>query len=324
MVYFNIGWMKRYAGPAPDDRTIGAHRYLGTHDHGAECYNFLPTDDGFVRGYRPGGRMNLERMGAGPSDDDLGGALVVWLAREPGTGRTLIVGWYRDATVYREAAPGGREVNGEDYGYSVEARASQATLLPPVARTFAVLSSRVSPGSGFGQNPTWYGSEAVDKRVWAYVRSLETTRPVKQKSSGRPPKNFDPELRRKVERAAIDHAVAYYKAIHGSDCPVISVEKEAKGWDLEVRIAPAPLLVEVKGLLNAALVCELTPNEYEKMQVPANRSRYVLFVVNNALAEPPGLPIATVFEHSKGMRWCTADGRELLITEKTGAVLTAG
>jgi hypothetical protein len=91
---------------------------------------------------------------------------------------------------------------------------------------------------------------------------------------------------------------------------------------LEVYVGPQPLLVEVKGLLNSELVCELTPNEYEKMMKSANRKRYVVYVVNNALAVHPAMPIASIFEHVARDKWCTADGRQLLVTEKIAAVLS--
>ena len=116
--------------------------------------------------------------------------------------------------------------------------------------------------------------------------------------------------------------MAYYKSEHGNSCYIESVEIAAKGWDLEVYNSPEPLLVEVKGLLNAELVCELTPNEYVKMMMPANRSRYVVYVVNNALAAHPAMPIASIFEHVGGDKWRTADGRDLLIKEKIAAVLS--
>jgi hypothetical protein len=66
--------------------------------------------------------------------------LVVWLAREPASGRTLIVGWYRNATVFREARYGGINLGNERICYSAEAAASNATRLPPVLRTFQVES----------------------------------------------------------------------------------------------------------------------------------------------------------------------------------------
>ncbi|MBU8545794.1 MULTISPECIES: protein NO VEIN domain-containing protein [Roseomonadaceae] len=331
IIYFNIGWMKRYAGTAPDDKTIGAHAYLNNHRYGDESYNFAPTAYGTVRGHRPPGsheKTNITRMGAARTDAEIKGALVVWLAKEPGTRRTLIVGWYMNATVFREGRDGTVDLNDKRINYTAEARADGATLLPPIARTFEVQSSRLRPGSGFGQKPTWYGAEVVDKRVWSYIQTYGQSKEkqlISKTSAGNktPPKNFDPELRRKVEKAAVEHAIGYYKAEFGGSCIVKSVETAAKGWDLEVYNSSDPLLVEVKGLLNAELVCELTANEYEKMMRPANRRSYVVYVVNNALVAPPAIPIASIFRYDEVRdHWFTADGRMLVITKKTAAVLS--
>ena len=232
----------------------------------------------------------------------------------------MIVGWYEQATVYREARDGGMTLNGERHGYSAEARAEDAVLLPPVARNFNVRSSRTDPGAGFGQKPTWYGADAVDARVWAYIQNYG-----RPKKSGRklvPPKNLDPQLRRKVEKAAVAHATDYYRSKAGGERHVVSVEPLAKGWDLEASNGSGTLLIEVKGLLNSQPVCELTPNEYEKMMLPENRASYVVYIVTNALAESPATPLASVFENTGGKAWETADGRKLLITQKTAAVLS--
>src|SRR5258708_5182596 len=80
--------MKSYAGPAPDDQTIGAHGYLDDHPHGHESFNFVPTEDGTVCGYRPPGdreQTHVTRMGAASIAAAIDGALVVWLAKEPGS-----------------------------------------------------------------------------------------------------------------------------------------------------------------------------------------------------------------------------------------------
>ena len=140
-------------------------------------------------------------------------------------------------------------------------------------------------------------------------------------SHQRPLKSYNLELRRKMEKAAIAHAVAYFQALHGPACEVLTVETEAKGWDLEVYTA-AKLLVEVKGLLGPARACELTLNEFENMMMLGNRARYIVHVVNNALAEPPSVPVASIFKHAGGEEWFTEDGRALLITPRTGTILT--
>lgn len=324
IIYFNIGWMKHYGGSDADDPTIGGHEWLADHKHGLECFNFLPTKAGELQGYRPPGtrdRVNIDRLGARPGDDFIKGVLVVWLAREPGSGKTLVVGWYRDATVYREARFGRFRLEGMPSEYSVAASKADAVLVPVGARSFQVSSSRTAPGEGFGQKPTWYGSPTVDKRVWAYVNGWGNAKKQAEPNLGnRPPRNNDPELRRRVEKAAVRHARKYYEAKYGKGC-VESVEPYGRGWDLEVRSGDTEWLVEVKGLLNAGLTCELTPNEYEKMCSPEHCARYVVYVVNNALAEEPEVPVPSIFTWT-GESWRSEDGRELQVSEKVGAVLT--
>lgn len=330
VIYFNIGWMKRYAGGEADDPTVGGHGWLVKHEHGLECFNFLPTKAGRVEGYRPPGtrdKVNIQRLGAGATDDAIDGVLVVWLAREPGSGKTLVVGWYRNATVYREAKIGQFSLEGMQSEYSVSASESDAVLVPVAARSFQVASSRTAPGEGFGQKPTWYGAPAVNERLWAYINEWEAGK--KQPKTGKekagpgkkPPRNTDPELRRKVEKAAVEHATSFYEAKYGEGC-VKSVEPYGRGWDLEVRSGEVEWLVEVKGLLNYGLVCELTPNEYAKMSAEEYRDRYVIYVVNNALAEEPSQPIPSIFTRSSEGSWQTKDGRKLEVAEKVGAVLT--
>jgi len=77
MVFFNVGWMKRYSGMSKDDRTLGRHGYLREHNHGFESFNFLP-EDGRVFGYQPrSDKMWLPRLGASPRAERLDHVLVV-------------------------------------------------------------------------------------------------------------------------------------------------------------------------------------------------------------------------------------------------------
>lgn len=60
-----------------------------------------------VYGYvEPGGRINLERLGAARlgvvyGADSVSDILIVWTAKRP-QGGIYIVGWYKNATVYRD------------------------------------------------------------------------------------------------------------------------------------------------------------------------------------------------------------------------------
>jgi hypothetical protein len=329
IIYFNVGWMREYAGPDPSDPTTGNHGYLGQHSHGAEANNFVADSQGYLHGYRPPGsreQVNIDRLGAAASDAYIDGVTVVWMAREPASKVTVVVGWYLNARVYRTAQDGEHTINGETHSWSAEALAGNATLVPAPAREFRIQSSRTAPGAGFGQKPTWYGATSVNRRVLNYISryraAANSKRPATKGSPPkRPPRNNDPELRRKVERAAVDHATKYYEQLYGLGS-VETVEALARGWDLEIQTGAGKLLVEVKGLLRGELVCELTPNEYQKMMARENRRQYVIYVVNNALALAPDVPLPSVFEHVKGNVWQTQDGRTLKMTEKVGAVLT--
>lgn len=327
VIYFNVGWMKAYRGPTADERTQGAHAYLKQHRYGAESFNFLEVD-GRVGGYRPGHRqgIRIERLGAGSRDERVDGILAVWMAKEPVSGSTRIVGWYKNATVYRQSRyprSHGHSINGEEVWISVEAAGSDVKLLPMEARQFEVPSHHRMKG-GFGQSPVWYGAPDVNRRVLRFIKEIElgssvAPRPKGSGKSVKPPKNFDPELRRKVERAAVNHAIDFYRSPEGGSGKVVSVEVEAVGWDLTVEKPDGSvLLIEVKGLQGDRLVCELTPNEFARMQEAAHRDRYRVYVVCNALTQP----LSSVFAHVADGRWETLDGRKLGIQPKIAAVLS--
>lgn len=232
MVFFNIGWMTYYRGAAADDQTLGGHGHLKTSNHGAEAFNFVPVA-GQYYGYRPTGEkgVNISRLGANARDASITGVTVVWMARRPNSQDTVIVGWYRNATVYRavQAVPPGSLVR-EWPEYMVEAAVQDCRLLPVGARNFQILSSHKLDGS-FGQSPTFY--DALDlyrTKVAAYIVNVEanilSAKQSTKRGSGR---NTNPEIRRRIEIKAVDHATAYYESEEGGGWSVVSVEKLARG-----------------------------------------------------------------------------------------------
>jgi 5-methylcytosine-specific restriction protein A len=184
MIFLRTGWMKHYRGVTKDDPISGGGKYVEENRFGHEMYNFLPFK-GRVYGYcrnTPGGKseyvhgagIKIEKLGAGKRDRQLDGVLVVWLAKRP-QGGTEIVGWYRNATVYRDwqEPPQGsnRVFNGEAFGYHVSATEGDATLLPPEKRTF-VIPPR-GPGI-IGQANVWYADDpataSIRQQVLRYVQ----------------------------------------------------------------------------------------------------------------------------------------------------------
>lgn len=104
IIFFNIGWMAHYTGKVKNDRTVGNHGYLKEHTHGHECYNFLPYNNK-VYAYTPlphENNIKIQRIGANAYDDYIDNVIVVFIARDPSTSKTVIVGWYTKARLYIE------------------------------------------------------------------------------------------------------------------------------------------------------------------------------------------------------------------------------
>lgn len=324
VVFVNIGWMVKYNGPSSNDPTLGNFGFLKTDTVGHEAWNFKPLRNK-VYGYVPrSAQIRIERLGGGRREDRLDGVTVVWLARNPRDKRTYVVGWYKNATVYRNS----NTINlarskAFTVGYQIEAPADLATLLAPDARIFPIPTAK-KPGN-LGQSPVWYGKDdSFRASVRNYITKGELPAANKKGSS---PKQPDPELRRKIEKAAVEHATEYYGSTVGGKRKVVSVETLGRGWDLEATAFDGSVLkVEVKGLSGKDVVVELTPNEYAHMMASEHRSDYIVYIVTEALEKSAR---AHVFRYdamlSKGKDhvWITDDFRRLTIQPLIAARLSS-
>ncbi|MBC5767555.1 DUF3883 domain-containing protein [Ramlibacter albus] len=276
----NCAWMQRYAGPADDDPVVADNfKYFWGEGHPAsdahEQWNFADTD-GRVYGYVPRSpQINISRLGAGPSAEHVEHILVVFISRDPAENVLKVVGWYEDASVHR------REVFTHDRGVltvsaAISAPASTAVALPVADRRIVIPTAKREAG-GVGQSPLWYAEEHPEKvsEIRAFIARY---RRAEHKSTGRSgsPRQPDLETRLKVEKAAMDLAMAYFDR-------AVDVSKEAKGWDIEAVDSEGPIMIEVKGLSGQNVCVELTPNEFAKMQ--EHQDRYILFVVTGALTQ---------------------------------------
>lgn len=321
LVYVNVAWMARYQGPS-GDKAEGNFGFLKTNDTAHESWNFEALR-GKVYGYVPrSAEIKIARLGASRSDESIADVTVVWIARDPRTKRTVIVGWYPNATIHRDAEHlQMKRSAGFNVGYQIEAPSADAVLLPTDARMYPIPTAKEK--GNLGQSPVWYGkSPAFNGDVLAYIKRGGTT----LKAAAKTPRQADPELRRKVEQAAVNHAIAHYTSEAGGLRSVRSVEKDGEGWDLEATGADGEVLkIEVKGLSGKDLVVELTPNEFEKMQSAEHRKNYVIYVLLEALERTAK---AQIFRHdairSKGadLIWLNDDGQRLKIEKRIAARLS--
>ena len=325
LIFFHIGWMKRYRGPDHDDGTIGPHKHLQDNRFGHECFNFRPQG-GKCYGYVPRGIDISKNLGASRNAEFIDDIVCVWLAKDPERNVRVIVGWYRDARVFRSsdhrAKPSGNRLDRHDIEYLAVAAETDCTLVPVSRRTLKIPTRHEVPG-GLGQSTVWYGgNEGIRRQVWEYICSWDERKKRKIRPSPKPRiakggRNTDPEQRKRIETIAVNTATEFFSSEEGGGYEVISRERENTGWDLEASHPGfGTLLIEVKGLSGSRVSVELTPNEYKQMSSREKRDNYVLFVVTNCLG---GSPLAHDYRFNDGC-WSDADGTTLEIQERTGAV----
>ncbi|MFW1773998.1 HNH endonuclease [Acinetobacter genomosp. 33YU] len=166
ILFCNIGWMRKYNGMDGDILERGGS--YNDNEIGHEVCNFTNMD-GSVFGYvQSPGKINITKLGANKDDLYIDGVTVVWTASSKSNG-TVIVGWYKNATVYKEEiyfefASELHKQNGVK-SYRIKADFEDAYLLPIDEREFGI--PRAKKG-GIGQSNVWYAK-------------LEETKPLVEK-----------------------------------------------------------------------------------------------------------------------------------------------
>lgn len=168
VLFCNITWMKYYEGVTDDDKPKNGGAYIKENEYGGECYNFLDYNGkchGFVQLY---GNMNLELhfKDAKKNYESLKDVLVIWVATND-TKETRIVGWYKNATIYREEQLK-QSFTHEEHNlyYSIEALSKDCYLLPEKQRTFPIQRATQSgKGTGLGRSNVWYADSSFGRTV---------------------------------------------------------------------------------------------------------------------------------------------------------------
>lgn len=282
MLFCNVGWMERYKG-LHGDAIVNGGDYVQQNKTGHEICNFVPYG-GRVYGYVQTPGIAIERLGAKKGAEQIQDVTVIWTATQPGGGRRVI-GWYKNATVYREnkKIPSRSTTHEKNKirWYRITAKREDALLLPVDERTIPIPNGK----GGMTRNSLWYADSDQGKE---FVKTLEQTITQYGNERASPPKktkkgrtNQDQEQKVRIEKIAIAECQEYYEKI---GYKVKSVEKDNYGWDLEATQSKNRLRIEVKGLSASVLAIELTPNEY--VAFGAKRPDYRLAVVVDALTKP--------------------------------------
>ena len=188
IVFCNIAWHLRYDGN-DHDLLVNGGSYIGKHHDGGEIENFLPIfvpDEetgeecpmllGFYQTQTKNGnasQTHIERIHSCATlkkDDQADGVTVVWCATPP-HGNSTVVGWYKNATVYRRYKTANITYDDGYQGerwFNVYAKYDDAVLLPEQERLFPkwriprVREKNFLP-FGFGQYNLWYADRPEAK-----------------------------------------------------------------------------------------------------------------------------------------------------------------
>ncbi len=179
MIVFRVGWMQSY-NSLDGDEIVGGGEFIAEHGFGGEIFNFRPFE-GYMYGcVQPPGRgdynarkIHIEKLGARKNDPSADGLLVAWAARNPYLGGTYVVGWYKDATVFREwhEPPRGsnRTYNNEPMGYYAKAKHKNCVLLPVEKRSFQIPRGKGS----IGMANIWYPDAEFEQRFMQFIQNYE-------------------------------------------------------------------------------------------------------------------------------------------------------
>ena len=216
MLFCNIGWMSRYEGlVGKPDKIVGGGKWVTEHETGAEVCNFVVCHDGYVYGYvetvqgKKDRKIRIEAVGG--SGNSVDGVDVIWTATDPDEGGRKVVGWYRNATVFRERQQFGKPPSREHArdkvsDYRIRAKEENAHRLDLEDRT---LTMGRGPG-WMGHTPWWAPSNKSPPEVRQFVKQARDLRdglsgPSAKRPSGNKPGGNSPS-------AAGDPYVRYVEA----------------------------------------------------------------------------------------------------------------
>lgn len=168
IIFCNTTYLRYYDGRiAGELKPATGGRWVQENEDAHEKWNFLNMDGncyGFVRGRVD--NIHIERIDKALNKQEKGeNVTVVWCAKHPEEDKTVVVGWYENATVYRyDQYLNVTAVTGLDRCYQFVTKAEDAYLLPEEERTMEIgRTSKTGMGTGFGQMNYWFADSDYAK-----------------------------------------------------------------------------------------------------------------------------------------------------------------
>lgn len=168
ILFCNITWMKNYIGVTEDDKPINGGKYVKENKDATESYNFHDYD-GTCYGYvSNNGNLAIENHfdNVKRTDDYVDDVLVIWMATNEKQ-ETRIVGWYKNARVYRSYQEQIAYTH-PNYNlfYNISADAINCYLLPAENRTFPIeRAAQSGKGTGIGRSNVWYAESSFARTI---------------------------------------------------------------------------------------------------------------------------------------------------------------
>ena len=183
-LFCRVGWMEHYQGLDDGDEITGGGSFVDEYGTGSEIYNFtveeipgihlgdfvrvnekdriIPMLFGFVMFQ---GQIEISRLGAGAREDYIDGVTVFWVAPDPDRNHDRLIGWYKNARVFRHIDNAGVEWptsrDEDEYWCNIWARAEDGVLLLPEKRRMIIPRAKSGCG-GIGQANVWYAQEPIN------------------------------------------------------------------------------------------------------------------------------------------------------------------
>lgn len=217
--------MIHYEGKTSRDITpTGAGKWVKENQDAHEKWNFL-NYDGYCYGFvQNKGQFHIEHFEDVRSNaEEVEDTIIIWCAPLT-SGKTVIVGWYENATMYRFYQQSiCTTATGIDRYYFVKAKSEDCYLLPEELRIFEIgRASILGMGKGFGQQNYWYADSEYAKtnlipKVLEFLENHRKSRINRVDSFFKEPDNLSVSLTDEEQKVADTY---YYNSEYDKFLPL--------------------------------------------------------------------------------------------------------